>query len=148
MTLAHWTGRRIATVWLLGLALQGLLVVVPSVLAVRYARDEGPRIRRRAEAWNARWQLAESADSAMVAQQRASTAAEGRGGAPEAIVRMPSGRPDRARAASHRATMRQRARWIVVGWLGLVPAALVALTAAWLVVRSRVPAAASTPRAS
>ena len=77
MAIAEWSGRRIATLWLIGAVCEIALLVGPPLLARSYAQRKLPEIERKLAQMRAeqapvdeRWRLAEQADSIAVAAQR------------------------------------------------------------------------------
>src|SRR5687767_3082048 len=102
MAIAQWSGRRFATVLIVGGICEAALLIVPGVLARRYAERNLPRIERelarlqkeRASV-DGRWRLTEQADSLSVAAQRRAAIAAGQfsvdpqGDTVVAVVRTP-----------------------------------------------------------
>lgn len=142
MTLASWSTRRILLLWAGGLALQALLVLAPTLLARHLLANRAELLRVGAEQ-DARWQAGELADSLSLAKQRADARAAGtysitaNGDTLFPLVRIPSGRPDAAVVAALGEQTRQRARYLALVVVGLIPTLLVLVTLVWLIVRRR-----------
>ncbi|MEO8623563.1 MAG: hypothetical protein ABI625_20970 [bacterium] len=143
VSLAQWSTRRLAAIWVAGIALQLALVIVPTVLVMRLVRRDGPRIQRESRQREAYLKGAERADSVSRAQQVALARESGNvkytaDGQPVfAIVGMPSGRPDSQTVAAFRLRT-EREAWVFVAiQFGAVPLALLYLTLAWTLARRR-----------
>jgi len=141
MSLSQWTPRRIAMIWVAGIALQIVLIVAPALVAIHFARTEGPRIRREVAANRLHYTVAERADSMSRAEQIAAARSEGNfhlradGQTVFAVVGMPSGRPTPRTLADLRASMQRTVRAIIAVQFGAIPLALMALTLSWYFAR-------------
>jgi hypothetical protein len=137
MSLSQWTPRRVAMIWVAGIALQIVLIVAPVVVAVRYAGSEGPRISREVAANNAHFTAVERADSISRAEQVAAARSAGNfhlradGQTVFAVVGMPSRRPEPRRLDELRASTNA----MLAVYCGAIPLALIALTLAWFFAR-------------
>lgn len=128
--------------WAGGLALQALLILAPVLLARHLLANRAELLREGAEQ-DARWRAGELADSLSIAKQRADARAArtysvtARGDTLFPLVHVPSGRPDPAVVAAIGEQMHQKARYLTVAIVGLIPTLLVLVTLAWLLVRRR-----------
>ena len=146
MALASWSTRRMVALWAGGLALQALLIVAP-VLVARHLMGYRAEVLREAAERDARWRTGDLADSLSLAKQRAESRAAGTysiaasGDTLFPLVRVPSGRPDRASAAiRHRQTSRD-ARYFALALFGVIPTLLILVTVGWLIGRRNAGAA-------
>ncbi len=143
MTLSRWTPRRLAIIWLAGIALQVVILVVPAIVAMNLTRTMGPRFRREVAAQDAHYTVAERADSISRAKQVSDARATGNfqlradGQTVYAVVGIPSGRPSQRSIDEIRASMQPLLGVILGLEFGAIPLALIALSLAWLVARKR-----------
>jgi hypothetical protein len=141
MTLSRWTPRRMALLWVAGIAFQIALIAAPWVFAARYAQRELPRIRREVLANEAHMTAAERTDSISRAEQVAAARVAGDfhlradGETLFAVVGMPSGRPTAQAVADFRASTQRTVVAVVAIQFGAIPLALVGLTLAWYFAR-------------
>lgn len=124
--ISRWSSRRVATIWVVGLAMQAALLVLPTA----WALSNAPQMRAKLDALRTRWTIAERADSISIAAQRAGGAARlgPSGDSVYAVVSMPSGRPN-ARAEPISRPIWIRAVVAVYSWG--IPASLLWLTLVW-----------------
>jgi hypothetical protein len=145
MAIAQWSGRRIATLWVIGVVCEVALLIGPPLLVRSYARKKLPELERQIAQMRAeqapieeRWRLAERADSVAVAAQRREAISAGQysltaqGDTVTAVVRAPSGRPDSVDVADTFRTGRYIVFAIVLTLWGSIPIALLAITVVWV----------------
>ncbi|MEP6729072.1 MAG: hypothetical protein ABJE10_00475 [bacterium] len=116
MSLRTWSGRRILTLWVTGIAIQALLIVGSALLARQLVAGDRSRLERRAAALDARSHVGGAADSLSIATQH-----------------------DQARAAGTYSITPKGdtlfARYFSYVFVGGIPMALIAITFAWLFAR-------------
>lgn len=156
MAIKDWSGRRLATVWLIGIVCEAALVIVPGALARRHLERRLPGLQREYAQIHAEqavaesaWTLTEQADSISVATQRrlaienGSYTVSAQGDTIVAVVRTPSGRPDSVGVAQSIAFTNRIAAAILFVFWGSIPVALLTLTTIWQVGRRRTSSAAA-----
>lgn len=142
MRVSRWTGRQILLLWLIGIAGQVALTVLPTMALYAYMRREVPRLSHELALADSRWQAAEHSDSLLVAAQRRNAIRNGAftvtatGDTVTAVVRMPSGRPAEVNAAmpAHLPTIFFIRLAIQHG---AIPVVLILITAYWIGTRGR-----------
>ena len=142
MALASWSTRRIATLWIAGLALQTVILAMPVLLARHLIASSGDVLRVGAEQ-DARWRIGDAADSLSLANQRARVrmartySIDARGDTIFPLVHVPSGRPDPAVVADIVKQARREARVVTILMIGLMPALLLGITLVWMLERRK-----------
>ena len=146
MNLLRLSGRQLAVAWLVGAALEAVLVLGSAGLAMRFMRREAPRFRQEAAAYSttsARWRLGDAADSLSRERQRTEARINGTyqvqssGETLFAIVGVPSGRPDSLAVRRQWEATKLTATAITAVIFGTLPLILLIITAFWLLAQMR-----------